>query len=129
MVAIVAAVVFGRLFGASGIAASIAMGAWSSALALIRRGATSFGFSIDPAARRRLPRIMAAALAMGGLLWLAARFLPAPDSHTLTQAISLMVLISGAIAVYGLLLAASGVTNWGETVNALRQKQPADLRE
>jgi putative peptidoglycan lipid II flippase len=35
---------------------------------LIRRGAATFGFSIDAAARRRLPRIVAAALAMGGLL-------------------------------------------------------------
>ena len=100
----------GRLFGAGGIAASIALGAWSSALALIRRGAATFGFSIDAAARRRLPRIVAAALAMGGLLWLTARFVPAPgaDAHGLAQAAFLMVLISGAIAIYGLLLALFG---------------------
>jgi putative peptidoglycan lipid II flippase len=130
-VAIVSALVLGRLFGAEGIAASIALGAWSNALALIRRGAATFGFSIDERARRRLPRIVAAALAMGGLLWLAARFLPAldADAHALAQAMFLMVLISGAIAIYGLLLALSGVTNWDESVNALRQKQPADLRE
>jgi putative peptidoglycan lipid II flippase len=130
-VAIISALVLGRLFGADGIAASIALGAWSSSLALIRRSAATFGFSIDAAARRRLPRIVAAALAMGGLLWLAARFLPAPgaDSHALVQAISLMVLIAGAMTVYGLLLAVSGVTNWGDTVNALRQNRPADLRD
>ena len=64
----------GRLFGAGGIAAGIALGAWSSALALIRRGAATFGFSIDAEARRRLPRIVLAALVMGGLLWLAAQF-------------------------------------------------------
>ncbi len=87
-VAIVLAVVLGRLFGAGGIAASIALGAWSSALALIRRGAATFGFSIDAAARRRLPRIVAAALAMGGLLWLAARFLLASfmNAHGVAQA-------------------------------------------
>ena len=71
-VAIVLALLLGRLFGAGGIAAGIALGAWSSALALIGRGAATFGFSIDAAARRRLPRIVAAALAMGGGLWLAA---------------------------------------------------------
>ncbi len=38
-VAIVLAVVLGQIFGASGIAAAIALGAWSSALTLIRRGA------------------------------------------------------------------------------------------
>src|ERR1019366_8922061 len=67
-VALVLSVVLGRIFGASGIAAAIALGAWSSAFSLIRRGAATFGFSIDAAARRRLPRIVAAALAMGGLL-------------------------------------------------------------
>src|SRR5712664_675627 len=36
-VAILSALVFGRLFGPSGIAAAISLGAWSSALALIRR--------------------------------------------------------------------------------------------
>ena len=130
-VAIICALLLGRLFGAEGIAAGIALGAWSSSLALIRRGAASFGFSIDAAARRRLPRIVAAALAMGGLLWLAARFLPAPgtDAHGLAEAALLILMISGAIAIYGLLLALSGVTNWGETVNALRQNRPAGLRE
>ena len=130
-VAIISALVLGRLFGADGIAASIALGAWSSCLALIRRGAATFGFSIDAAARRRLPRIAAAALAMGGLLWLTARFLPAlgRDAHSLAQAVFLMVLISGAIAVYGLLLALSGVIKRGEAVNAFRQTAASDLRE
>ena len=74
----------GRLFGANGIAASIALGAWSSALALIRRGAAIFGFSIDAAARRRLPRIGLAALVMGGLLWLTAHFALAHGCGTFT---------------------------------------------
>jgi putative peptidoglycan lipid II flippase len=130
-VAIIAALVLGRLFGAEGIAASIALGAWSNAFALIGRGAATFGFSIDDAARRRLPRIAASALAMGALLWLAARFLPEPgaDPHLLVQAVFLMVLISGAIAIYGLFLALSGVIRWDEAVNAFRQNRPADLRE
>ena len=87
-VAIVLAVVLGHVFGAGGIAASIALGAWSSAFSLIRRGAATFGFSIDAAARRRLPRIVAAALVMGGLLWLtAALALPlAASAHGLAQA-------------------------------------------
>src|SRR6266480_4378039 len=72
VVAIVLSVVLDQIFGPSGIAAGIALGAWSSAFALIRRVAATFGFSMDAAARRRLPRIVAAALAMGGLLWLMA---------------------------------------------------------
>ncbi len=130
-VAIVLAVVLGRLFGAGGIAASIACGAWSSALSLIRRGAATFGFSIDAAARRRLPRIVAAALAMGGILWLAARLVPALEAgaHGLAQGALLLLLIAASIAIYGLLLALFGVTNWGNAVNAIRQTAPADLRD
>jgi putative peptidoglycan lipid II flippase len=130
-VAIVLAVVLGQIFGAGGIAASIALGAWSSALALIRRGAATFGFSIDAAARRRLPRIVVAALAMGGLLWLMATFvLPlTATTHGVAQAIVLLMLISGGIAIYGLLLALFGVTRWGDAVSAISQTTASDLRD
>jgi putative peptidoglycan lipid II flippase len=130
-VAIVLAIVLGQIFGASGIAASIALGAWSSALTLIRRGASISGFSIDAAARRRLPRIVVAALAMGGLLWLMARFvLPlTATAHGTVQAVVLLMLISGEIAIYGLLLALFGVTRWGEAVSAIRQTTASDLRD
>src|SRR5580692_6618650 len=105
-VAIVAAFVLGRLFGTGGIAAAIAMGAWSNALSLIRRGAATFGFSIDDEARRRLPRIALAALVMGVVLWLVAHLALAAASnmHGVAQAIVLLVLISGGIAVYALVL-------------------------
>jgi putative peptidoglycan lipid II flippase len=131
VVAVVLAVVLGRLHGADGIAGSIAVGAWSGAFILIRQGAASFGFSIDAAARRRLPRIVAAALAMGGLLWPgAALVLPlAADTHGLAQAALLAVLIAGGIAVYGLLLALFGVTGWNEAVSAFRQSPARDLRD
>jgi putative peptidoglycan lipid II flippase len=135
IVAIAAALVLGRLFGASGIAASIALGAWSNALWLIRRGAATFGFSIDPEARRRLPRIVLAALAMGGLLWLAAHFALAQSEtihgetiHGFARAAALLALIAGGIAVYGLLLGFFGVTSWRETLNAIRQPSRSDLR-
>jgi putative peptidoglycan lipid II flippase len=126
-VAIVLALLLGRLFGVDGIAASIACGAWSSALALIRRGASTFGFSIDQAARRRLPRMIAAALAMGGLLWLAARL--AAPMHGLAQAALLTGLIAAAIAIYGLFLALFGAVRWGDAVDAVRPAKPADLRD
>jgi putative peptidoglycan lipid II flippase len=129
-VAVVLALLLGRLFGAAGIAASIALGAWSSALALIRQGAASFGFSIDADARRRLPRIVLSALLMGGLLWLAARLaLPqAANLHGLAQAAGLLVLIAGGIAAYGALLGFFGVTGWHETLNAIRRAPRSDLR-
>ena len=52
VLATAAAFLFGHLFGADGIAAAIALGAWSSALSLLREGATRFGFSLDAAARQ-----------------------------------------------------------------------------
>jgi putative peptidoglycan lipid II flippase len=131
VVAIVLALLLGRLFGADGIAASIACGAWSSALALIRRGASTFGFSIDQAARRRLPRVIAAALAMGGALWLAARFAvpQAAPMHGLAQAAVLTLLISAAIAIYALFLALFGAFRWSDAISAVRLAKPADLRD
>jgi putative peptidoglycan lipid II flippase len=131
-VAIVLAVVLGQIAGAGagGIAAAIALGAWSNALALIRRGAATFGFSIDAAARRRLPRIVVAALAMGGVLWFAAAFVwpQAASAHGLAQAAVLGILIAGSVAVYGLLLARFGVVNRTDALNALRSSPPRDLR-
>jgi putative peptidoglycan lipid II flippase len=129
-VAIVAALVLGRLFGASGIAAAIALGAWSSAPSLIRKGAASFGFSIDAGGRRRLPRIILAAILMGGALWPTAHVMLrwAADAHGLAQAAVLGILIAGGIAIYGLLLALFGVVSRADTVRALGQLSPRDLR-
>jgi putative peptidoglycan lipid II flippase len=130
-VAIVLAVVLGRLFGTDGIAISVALGAWSSAVGLIRRGAATFGFSVDAAARRRLPRIAMAALTMGGLLWLMATYLPAPTAgtHSIAQAVVLGLLIAGGMAIYGLLLALFGVIKWADAVSAVRQTTAPDLRD
>lgn len=123
MLALATAFLFGHFFGTEGIAAGIALGAWSSVLSLMREGATRFGFSIDAAARRRLPRIAAAALAMGVVLWLA----PVARLAGPAQAVALPVLIAAAIALYGLLLRLFGVIGWRETVNALKASR-RDLR-
>ncbi len=130
-VALVLAVLLGHFFGSGGIAAAIALGAWNAAVTLIRRGAETFGFSIDADARRRLPRMVAAALAMGALLWLMARFaLPVTaGAHGLAQAAVLAILIAAGIAIYGLFLRLFGIAGWRDAVNALRQTTPADLRE
>ena len=131
VLAIVLSVLLGHWFGASGIAASLAIGAWSTAFSLIRKGGETFGFSIDAAARRRLPGILGAALAMGAALWLATRFTPAftQGSHGLLQAIALLMLIVAGIAIYGLFLRLFGITSWREAVNAIRQNQVSDLRD
>jgi len=129
-VAVVLGIVLGHVYGVSGIAASIVLGAWSSAFTLIRGIAAGFGFSIDDACRRRLPRIVVAALAMGGLLWAATRLvlMRGADLHGLAQTAALLVLIIGGIAIYGLLLTLFGVTGWRAALDAIRQTTPGDLR-
>jgi putative peptidoglycan lipid II flippase len=131
VVTVVLAVVLGQLFGTGGVAASIAFGAWSSTLSLIRRGAATFGFSLDAAARRRLPRIVAAALAMGGMLWWAAPLVQASGAgaHGLAGALVVAALISAGMAVYGLLLVALGAISSGEVINAFRQNASPGLRD
>jgi putative peptidoglycan lipid II flippase len=130
-VAIALAVVLGHFYGAGGIAAGLAMGAWSGAFSLIRQGAATFGFSIDEATRRRLPRIVAAAVAMGTLLWLTAGYAlpPATEAHGLVQAVLLLMLIAAGIAIYGLFLSLFGVTGWRQAAGAIRQMPASDLRE
>ncbi len=122
VLAVASAFLLSHWYGVDGIAAAIALGAWSMALSLIRRGAATFGFSIDTEAKRRLPRIALAALAMGALLWFAARSLPALASgaHGFVQAVLLLAVIAAGMAVYGLFLRLFGVTGWRETVNAIR---------
>jgi len=131
VVAIALAIVLGRFFGTGGIAASLALGAWSSVLSLLWRGATTFGFSLDEAARRRLPRVVAAALAMGALLWLAAPFVmrSGEDARGLSLIVPVAALISGGMAVYGLVLIALGAIRRDEVVNAFRQTTSPSLRD
>jgi putative peptidoglycan lipid II flippase len=131
LVAIVLALALAQSFGASGIAASIALGAWSGALTLIRRGATTFGFSIDSEAQRRLPRIGVAALGMGAALWIGTMLAQPWTIHALgfAQAVILALLISGGIAVYGLLLALFGVIRWHDIDAAIGRSAARDLRD
>jgi putative peptidoglycan lipid II flippase len=122
VLAVALAFLLSHWYGVDGIAAAIALGAWSMAFSLIRRGVATFGLSIDTEARRRLPRIALSALAMGALLWFCAWSLPALASgaHGLVQAVLLLAVIAAGIAIYGLFLRIFGVVGWRETVNAIR---------
>ena len=91
----------------------------------------TFGFAVDAAARRRLPRIAAAATAMGGLLWLEARFvLPwTAEAHGAAQIAVLGILIAGGIAIYGLLLVVLGVIDGRDAASRIGRKAARDLRD
>jgi putative peptidoglycan lipid II flippase len=120
-ITIALAILLGRLFGVRGISAAIALGAWSGASLLIRHGVTTFGFAIDAAARRRLPRIVIAALAMGAALWLLSPLALTSEASMSLNLLLVAALIAGGMAVYGLFLALLGVIGWKGAMDALRQ--------
>lgn len=121
--AIVAAIALESAFGVEGIAAAIAFAGWSSAIVLIVRGATTFGFGIDVMARRRLPRILLAACMMAAALWLAGDMMAvmSPSGHGAAQIAALGVVIVAAIVFYGAMLAVLGVVNPAGAVRAFRR--------
>ncbi|MGJ4931058.1 murein biosynthesis integral membrane protein MurJ [Bradyrhizobium sp. HKCCYLS2038] len=125
--AIALAFLLAQPFGAAGIAAGLALGAWANAAVLIRRGTASFGFALSRASRSRLPRIVLAAAIMGAALWaVATRLGQFSDSHAGAAAL-LAALIGGAIVLYAALLTVLGVVSWRETVRAIRQRPARDL--
>lgn len=119
IVAIAAAYGLGASFGASGIAAAIALAAWSSAVVLMIQGARSFGWAIDADARRRLPVIALAALTMGGLLWLLAQALPTAD-HKLGQITLLALQIAAGLTIYAAPLMLTGTLRWRDIRASLK---------
>ena len=128
IVAVICGLLLGRSYGASGVAASISLGAWFCAAILMWRGSTTFGFSIDAMARRRLPRIAICAAAMGAMLFLAESFV-APVTATagfMAQITILGGLVAAGVSFYGLLLDLSGVLNWGEAISNLRDGRLRD---
>jgi putative peptidoglycan lipid II flippase len=108
-----------------GIALATSAAGWVNALGLlmllVRRG----HFALDRRARRSLPRIAAAALAMGGtlrLLLLAAA--PALAGATALRIAALAGLVAAGFAVFALAILALGVADWRDLLGRLR-RQPA----
>ena len=134
VVAIAGAFLLASSFGASGIAAGLALGAWTGTVWLIRSGVAAFGFALRPATYGRLFRIALAASLMAGLLDLANGLpvLHAPahaPAHGLAQAVSLAFLIAGGVAIYLFLLALLGIGSWRQAVDAVRSGKQPDLRD
>lgn len=112
-------------FGHVGIALAIAAAGWVGALLLGVLIARRFGFGLDGEARRRLPRIMLAALLMGlavegGHRWLAP-WLGASASGA-ERAAMLAALIASGFAVYLLLLALLRVASPRQLLNAMARR-------
>lgn len=120
--AIIAGLVWGRNAGAAGVALSIAYGAWVCAIILIIRGATTFGFSLDAAAWRRLPRIALCAAIMALMLFTSQYFVGpvAEQANFMAQLTILGGLVAASISLYGLLLDLFDIVSWGKAIDNLR---------
>lgn len=106
--------------GHVGIALATAAAGWVSAVLLARAIARRIGFALDADARRRLPRIGAAAAGMGVLLAAAEVLLAWPASGAGRLA-ALLVLVAFGLAAYVALLQLLGVARARALIGALRK--------
>ncbi len=98
-----------------GVALATVAAGWLNALALLALALRRGHFRFDPPTRRRLPRIAAAALAMGAVvLVLRIAVAPAFAGPTLMRFGALVGLIAAGVAVFLGLTVLLGVTNWRE---------------
>ena len=125
IIAIAGSLLLMPYLGHVGIALAIAASGWASAGLLGVLVARRFGFSLDRAARRRLPRIVLAALAMGLAVEAGHRFL-APWLGAAAPATlrigALALLVALGLAVYAVLLRLFGVASPREFIEALRRR-------
>jgi putative peptidoglycan lipid II flippase len=123
IVAIAGSLLLMPAFGHAGIALAVAASGWTGAALLGVLIARRFGFSLDDAAKRRLPRIVLAAVLMGLALEGAERLL-APwlgaEAAKLECAVVLAIVIALGLALYLVLLRVLGVSSLREWMRALR---------
>jgi putative peptidoglycan lipid II flippase len=98
---------------------------WINAIGLLVMLHLRGHFSFDARARRRLPRIAAAALGMGVLLILAEHLLaPALAGAPLLRMTALAALIAGGLAGFAALVLVFGAADWADLKRRLRRQAP-----
>ncbi len=126
IIAIAGSVLLMQDYGHVGIALAIAASGWASAGLLGVLIARRYGFSLDAAARRRLPRIVLAALIMGltveGGHRLLAPWLGAAAPAALRIA-ALAFLVALGLAVYAAMLRLLGVAAPRDLLDAIRRSR------
>jgi putative peptidoglycan lipid II flippase len=114
-----------RPLGHVGIALATATAGWVNALSLFAVLVRRRHFRLDRRARRNLPRIALAALAMGAVLALLRTALAAPLAGPIVPRIgALAALVSTGLASFALFALALGVLDWRDLLGRLR-RQPA----
>jgi len=102
-------------FGHVGVAASTSIAGWVNALSLIAVLHRRRHFTLDERSRRALPRILAAALGMGIVLWaLDQACAPLFAGRFLERTLALAAVVALGAAVYGVLALLLGAARWHE---------------
>jgi putative peptidoglycan lipid II flippase len=112
IVAVIGSVTLLPIAGHAGVAAAIALSGWAGALFLGWRIRRRIGFSLDADARKRLPRIVLAALIMAvalAVMHQSVAPLLLPPTSTALRVGLLAALIGGGLLWYACLLQALGV--------------------
>ena len=124
VVNVVGSLLLSHVMGHVGIALATSLAAWTNTIllgvTLSRRGL----FTLDERARHRLPRIVASALVMGGLLLVGAWALEgnyAENAGFLAAAWGLAVLVSGGIVSYFVLAHLTGAMRLSEIKSMLKR--------
>jgi putative peptidoglycan lipid II flippase len=126
-VAVVGSLVLFPAFGHVGVAVAISLSGWATAGVLGWLIARRIGFSLDTAARRRLPRIVAASLAMGlalSFVWMQIEPWLAGHSGTAHAAALALLMVLG-LACYGVCLRCFGVASMSDLVAVARRSPQA----
>jgi len=102
-------------FGHVGVAASTSIAGWVNALSLIAVLHRRRHFTLDARSRRALPRILAAALGMGIVLWvLDEACAPFFAGRFIERSLALAMVIALGAAAYGVLALLAGAAQWRE---------------
>lgn len=110
--------------GHVGIALATSAAAWVNAVLLAHRLHRLGHFSLDLRLKQRLPRILVAALCMGGALWVASTLLAngmAGFDPLIVKAFGLGIIVLGGAALYGVLAQAFGAAKFADMRAIMRK--------
>lgn len=116
---------FFDIAGFQAIAAATSLGSTVNAALLIWKLARKGGIKLDERSKKRLPRLLAASLLMGGVLFGLAHVTSGFLGHTFLMKVLVLFLLTGAgaIAYFAFVLLLRAAT-WGDFTAAFRRKRP-----
>ena len=124
-IAIIGSLILMPFLGHVGIALATALSGWASAAMLGLTISRRIGFAIDTEAKRRLPLLVVAALAMGAAIYAAREVLSpwlAQGASAASHLAALALILAFGLFVYLFLLQILRVSSAYELIGALRRR-------